>query len=155
MKLVRMISLIGVLLVGFAITAWFVHRRDVPSASGAFQSSGEGSWQTVALTAAYGFAVTLVGVALGATYRRLIKLRTAGTDRIAPLTLAGDVVTSVDFQIGLVGAPIVYGLLWQSISDIHLAGLSVIALQNGFTSHAILDQLVAEKPSSNSSSAEK
>jgi hypothetical protein len=155
MKLIRIFSLIGVLLVGFAITVWFVHHSDVPSASGAFQSSGEASWQSVALTAAYGFAVTLVGVALGAAYRRLVKLRTAGTDKIAPLKLTGDVITSVDFQIGLVGAPIVYGLLWQSISDIHLAGLTVIALQNGFTSHAILNQLMTEKPSANSLRAEK
>ena len=57
-----------------------------------------------------------------------------------------DVFTSVDFYIGLVGAPIVYGLLWQSLVDISLAGLSIIALQNGFTSHAVLDQFVSSKP---------
>lgn len=33
-----------------------------------------------------------------------------------------------------------------SLAHISLAGLSVIALQNGFTSHAILDQFVSNKP---------
>jgi hypothetical protein len=146
MKPLRLLTLAAAVLVGLAITAWFVHRNEIPSASGAFQSAGAGSWQTVALTAAYGFAVTLVGVALGATYRRLVRLRASGVDAISPGKLIAAVVSSVDFQIGLVGAPVVYGLLWQSISDIHIAGLTIIALQNGFTSHAILDQLMGNKP---------
>jgi hypothetical protein len=140
-----------VVLIGFAITAWFVARSDVPGASGAFQSAGGHGWKGTALTAAYGFAVTLLGVALGAAYRRLIKLRASGVEKIAPRELLGDVLTSVDFQIGLVGAPVVFGLLWQALSDISLAGLSVIALQNGFASHAILEQIVADKTSPRSS----
>jgi len=145
-RIPKIVSLIVAVLIGLAITAWFVHRRDIPGASGAFQSGGAGDWMSLALTAGYGFVVTLVGVALGAAYRRLVKLGAAGTDRVKPVQLASDVINSVDFQIGLVGAPIVYGLLWQSISDIHLAGLTVIALQNGFTSHAILDQFVTGRP---------
>ena len=153
MRYVRIVSLIVVVLLGFAITAWFVTRSDVPGASGAFQSAGGHSWQGTALTAAYGFAVTLVGVALGAAYRRLIRLRSSGVDRVAPRHLVGDVLTSVDFQIGLVGAPIVFGLLWQSLSDISLAGLTVIALQNGFASHAVLEQIVGGRSSAHSSAA--
>lgn len=145
-RIPKIIPLTAVVVIGFTITAWFVHRRDIPGASGAFQSGGAGDWMSFALTAGYGFVVTLVGVALGAAYRRLVKLGTSGTDRIKPLQLASDVINSVDFQIGLVGAPIVYGLLWQSISDIHLSGLTIIALQNGFTSHAILDQFVTGRP---------
>jgi hypothetical protein len=72
--------------------------------------------------------------------------RTAGVDKVGARPLLRDVFSSVDFYIGLVGAPIVYGLLWRSLADISLAGLSVIALQNGFTSHAILDQFVSNKP---------
>lgn len=144
MRKAKNLYLLGAILLGFVITMWFVHHNDLPSASGAFHSDGASSWQVVVLTAAYGFAVTLIGVALGAAYRRLVKIGASGTDKIAPLSLMKDVFSSVDFQIGLVGAPIVYGLLWQSISDIHLAGLTVVALQNGFASHAILDQFVSK-----------
>lgn len=103
-------------------------------------------WTNALFTAGYGFCLTLIGVAPGATYRRLITLRSAGVDKISFGKLIADVFCSVDFYVGIVGAPIVYGLLWQSLNDISLAGLSIIALQNGFTSHAILDQFVSSKP---------
>jgi hypothetical protein len=146
MKFFRFTFFTAAVLIGLAITTWFVSRSQVPGASGAFESVTTARWTSTLLTATYGFCLTLIGVALGSTYRRLIKLRAAGTDKIAILRLLGDVFTSVDFYIGLVGAPIVYGLLWQSLSDISLAGLTIIALQNGFTSHAILDQFVNSKP---------
>ena len=131
---------------GLAITIWFVSRSDLPGGSGAFQSATNSKWASTLLTAAYGFGLTLTGVALGAIYRRLIKLRTAGVEKIGIGQLLSDVLGSVDFYIGLVGAPIVYGLLWQSLADISFAGLTIIALQNGFTSHAILDQFVSGRP---------
>jgi hypothetical protein len=146
MKFLRVPLYVAAVLAGLAITVWFVSRSEVPGGSGAFQSATTSKWTSTLLTAAYGFGLTLAGVALGATYRRLIKLRTAGVEKIGIRQLLGDVFTSVDFYTGLVGAPIVYGLLWQSLADISLAGLSVIALQNGFSSHAILDQFVSSKP---------
>lgn len=127
---------------GFGITFFFVARSDVPGASGAFESTSAKGWQLVALTAGYGFLVTLFGVALGAIYRRLIKLRSEGIESVKLGSLFREAFTSVDFLIGIVGAPIVYGLLWQSLADISIAGLTIIALQNGFASHAILDQFV-------------
>jgi hypothetical protein len=145
MKSFRYVVLVAAVFSGLSITFWFVSRSQVPGASGAFQSATAPKWTSTLLTAGYGFCLTLIGVALGATYRRLIKLRTAGVDKVAVRKLLGDVFTSVDFYIGLVGAPIVYGLLWQSLADISLAGLSIIALQNGFTSHAIIDQFVNSK----------
>jgi hypothetical protein len=146
MKFFKLVSSTTAVLVGLAITVWFASRSQVPGASGAFQSETISKWTSTLLTAVYGFCLTLTGVALGAMYRRLIKLRTDGVDKIGARQLLGDVFTSVDFYVGLVGAPIVYGLLWQSLADISLAGLTIIALQNGFTSHAILDQFVSSKP---------
>src|ERR1700733_3992428 len=136
MRYTRLISLVAVVLIGLTITVWFVSHSDVPGASGAFQSTAERTWASIAFTAIYGFVVTLIGVALGAAYRRLVKLRASGVEKIRAGQLIGDVLTSIDFQIGLVGAPIIYGILWQSLSDISLPGLTVIALQNGFASHA-------------------
>jgi hypothetical protein len=146
MKFFKFASSTAAVLIGLAITVWFVSRSEVPAASGAFQSATNSKWTATLLTAIFGFCVTLTGVTLGAAYRRLIKLRTAGVDKIGVQQVLRDVFTSVDFYIGIVGAPIVYGLLWQSLADISLAGLSIIALQNGFTSHAILDQFVSAKP---------
>jgi hypothetical protein len=80
-------SLIAVLLAGFMITLWFAGRVHTPSASGAFQSADGSSPSSIALTAGYGFAMTLFGVLLGAAYRRLIKLRTDGVDTINLLSL--------------------------------------------------------------------
>lgn len=142
----KTLTLVAVLAVGFAITLWFAARVNTPSASGAFQSSGEASPLSTALSAGYGFAITLFGVLLGAAYRRLVKLRGEGVETIGALTMIKTVLTSVDFQIGIVGAPIIYGLLWQSLADVSLVGLTVIALQNGFASHAILDQFTTTKP---------
>jgi hypothetical protein len=146
MRLQRVISLGVVALIGVGITVWFVSRSNVPGVSGAFTSGNETSWMAIALAAAYGFVITVVGVGLGALYRRLVKLRAAGVESIKPGELLRSILPSVDFQIGLVGAPVIYGLLWQSLSDISLAGLTIIALQNGFASHAVLDQIVREKP---------
>ncbi len=145
MKVSKSVFFPAAVLIGFAITIWFVSRSQVPGPSGAFESITSSKGTSVVLTALYGFCLTLIGVLLGATYRRLIKLRSAGVEKIAAKQLIGDVITSVDFYMGLVGAPIVYGLLWQSLADISLAGLSVIALQNGFASHAILDQIITGK----------
>lgn len=142
----KTLSLLVVLAVGFSITLWFAARVHTPSASGAFQSNGESSALSTTLTACYGFAVTLFGVLLGAIYRRLVKLRGEGVEAIGPLAMVKTVLVSIDFQIGIVGAPIIYGLLWQSLADVSLVGLSVIALQNGFTAHAILDQFTSAKP---------
>jgi hypothetical protein len=112
MKSFKLASSTAAVLIGLAITVWFVSRSQIPTASGAFQSATISKWTSTLLTAAYGFCLTLTGVALGATYRRLIKLRAAGVDKIGIWQLLADVFTSVDFYIGLVGAPIVYGLLW-------------------------------------------
>ena len=140
------LSLLAVLIAGFMITLWFAGRVHTPSASGAFQSAdGRSSPSSIALAAGYGFAMTLFGVLLGAAYRRLIKLRADSVDATNLLSLLKSVVASVDFQIGLVGAPIIYGFLWQSLADVSLAGLTVIALQNGFASHAILEQFAMPK----------
>ena len=53
-----------------------------------------------------------------------------------------DTFGSIDFKLGMVGSPLVFGLLWQSISDLGATQILVIALQNGFTVHAFLGRIV-------------
>ena len=148
MRNVKLASLLVALCAGFAVTAWFVWHAGASGASGAFESPDNTGYKLVALTAAYGFAITLLGVALGAIYRRLLKLKSGGAEKVAFGQLLGDVFTSIDFQLSLVGAPIVYGLLWQSLTTVSIAGITIIALQNGFASHAVLNQLAGGKPPS-------
>jgi hypothetical protein len=74
-----------------------------------------------------------------------IELRSTGATSVRLPRLAAEVLRSIDFHIGLVGSPLVFGLLWQSIADISVAGITVIALQNGFASHAVLERVVPAK----------
>ena len=143
MSKARWPTLVMAVLAGLAITVFFVARSQIPTVRGAFEVGTNGrSWFVTVLTAGYGFAMTLLGVFIGAAYRRLIELRSTGEDRARLRQVAAAVWGSIDFQIGLVGSPLIFGLLWQSIDDISLAGITVIALQNGFTSHAVLDRVV-------------
>jgi hypothetical protein len=138
----RAVLLVLAMVAGFGITAWFVARSQVPTVMGAFESQESRTALSTALTAGYGFAITLIGVALGAAYRRLIRMRAEGEDKVLVGKLVREVSGSIDFLIGLVGSPIVFGLLWKALADVSLPGLTLIALQNGFASHAILDQAI-------------
>jgi hypothetical protein len=136
------VRLVLVIVIGLLITAFFISRSLVPTVQGAFEIAGEKSWLGTVGSAVYGFLITLVGVFIGAAYRRLIELRGKGTTAVSLPAVTTDVVRSIDFHIGLVGSPLVFGLIWQSIGDISVAGITMIALQNGFTSHAVLERVV-------------
>jgi len=140
MKIFRRVCLAIAILVGFGITFYFVLRGSGSGASGAFGGTTPSLKDTM-MTAAYGFTITLLGVTLGALYRRLIKLRDQGAERVPIFETLVGALTSTDFLLGIVGSPVVFGLLWQAISTMPLAGITIIALQNGFASHAIVDQL--------------
>ncbi|HEV8506336.1 MAG TPA: hypothetical protein VGQ53_13085 [Chitinophagaceae bacterium] len=91
----------------------------------------------------YGFIITLLGVIIGACYRELQSLKDRGQTHIENLKLfLKNVFTSIDLWMGLFGAPIVYALLWKSLDGGSIAGLTVIALQNGFCCTIIISNLV-------------
>ncbi|OMP80126.1 hypothetical protein BW716_06435 [[Flexibacter] sp. ATCC 35208] len=95
------------------------------------------------LFAIYGFTVTLIGVFLGSTYRALQALREKGITRIPNLKeFFIGLLCSVDLWIGIVSAPIVFALIWQSLATVNIAGLTVVALQNGFCCTLIIANLV-------------
>jgi hypothetical protein len=136
------LRLVIVIVIGLSITAYFIWQNRVPTVQGAFEMAGEGSWLATAASAVYGFLMTLLGVFIGAAYRHLIELRSKGKTSVGLRSISAQVLRSTDFHIGVVGSPLVFGLLWQAIGDISVAGLTVIALQNGFTSHAVLERVV-------------
>jgi hypothetical protein len=94
---------------------------------------------------AYGYAITFVGVVLGAIYRELQARRAHGEQRIATIPgLFGDVFRSIDFWMSACASPIVYALLWKSFAGGGIAALTIVGLQNGFCCTVILDRLTAK-----------
>lgn len=95
------------------------------------------------LTAVVGFLITLVGVVLGATYRVLSSMKEGeGRRSIGRFSVFfRRVFHSIDLWMSLAAAPIVYGLILQSILAMSLAGLTIVALQNGFFCLALVSSL--------------
>jgi hypothetical protein len=94
----------------------------------------------------YGFVITLVGVFLGSTYRQLQALKEKGETQIKDIgAFFRTVLMSIDLWIGIVGAPIVYALLWKSMETVSVAGLTVVALQNGFCCTLVIANLVRQQ----------
>src|SRR3954454_12808567 len=96
-KAFRTSILIAVLIIGFAISWWFVTRSDVPTVSGAFEGGNAGrTFLGTVLLAGYGFLITLVGVSLGSIYRRLIELKKSGVVTVHLATMLKEVGQSTD-----------------------------------------------------------
>ncbi len=90
------------------------------------------------------FSATIAGVALGSAYRQLRALQVSGQRLIEePRVFVKEMFRSVDMWLGLAGAPIVYALLLQSTGGMTLAGLLVIALENGFCCLVIVNSFVS------------
>jgi hypothetical protein len=77
------------------------------------------------------FSATLAGVVLGSMYRQLRQLQEAGATNI-DRTFFSRAVTSIDMWLGFVSSPIVFALLLKSTAEMNLAGVIVVALENGF-----------------------
>jgi hypothetical protein len=94
------------------------------------------------LTIAFGYCVTLAGVFLGSAYRELQRRRASGSTTISGvLEFLKSVTSSIDFWLGLCGSPLVYALILQGVDSNNMAGLVVIALQNGFTCTVAIDAI--------------
>jgi hypothetical protein len=93
----------------------------------------------------YGYMITLVGVVLGSIYRELQTRKQRGDTSITSLrSLLASVFLSLDFWMSLCGSPLVYALIWKSMEGGNLAGLSTIALQNGFCCTVIIGSLISK-----------
>lgn len=93
------------------------------------------------------FFATMLGVVLGSFYRTLQALKAGGhaVIRDASATLSR-MLRSIDLWLALAGAPILYALLLQTTTGMNLSGLVVVALQNGFCSLIIINQLSPHVP---------
>jgi hypothetical protein len=137
MKLLRffVLPLLGV--AGAVI--WF---RLAPGA-GAFGVFEKASGEYM-LRIAVGYLATVTGVILGSLYRQLRQLRETGVSEIASvrefLLRAG---RSVDLWMGLCSSPIVFLLLARANEGMSLAGMVVVALENGFCCLIIVNSFIS------------
>lgn len=95
----------------------------------------------------FGYLMTLLGVLLGTAYRRLQHLRDAGIKEIPSFRrFSRSIFLSIEFWLGICGSPLVYALLVRSTEGGGLAGLTTIAIQNGFFCTVIIAGLAAKPP---------
>ncbi len=80
----------------------------------------------------YGFLVTLVGVFFGSAFHELKRLKEGGQSHIKPLKFFVGLLSSIEIWMGFCASPIVYALLMKNLGGGSDAGLTVIALENGF-----------------------
>ena len=127
---------------------WF---RMAPGARafGAFeQASGE---QILRITV--GYLATVAGVVLGSLYRQLRQLRDAGIPEANLLEFLSRVGRSVDLWMGLCGSPIVFLLLARANASMSLAGMLVVALENGFCCLIIVNGFMSKAETEQKSTA--
>lgn len=136
----KTILLVLSLVAGFAITYFFADRMSESTVYGAFGDpiKLDESTEKLGMTL-FAFTMTLVGVYLGAAYRYLQVLKANGETTASFFKVTIAVFNSIDFLLGLFASPIAFGVIWQSINGISILGITAIALQNGFSIHAIMD----------------
>ena len=137
----RASKLLGAL-VGAGACAWLAWYLVVgtPVRFGAVAVASEsGGWRLL-----YGYAMTIAGVVLGSAYRYLEGLRSAGVREVPGVrALTGAVFRSVEFWLGMCGSPLVYALLLRATDGGSNAGLTAIAIENGFFCTLIVERLAA------------
>jgi len=102
-----------------------------------------GASATWAIQLVYGFVITMAGVFLGSAFRELKRQKEElRRQSIHPLSFFAGVLRSIDFWMGVCAAPIVYALLIRSLDGGGDAGLTVIALQNGFCCTLLASQVL-------------
>ena len=92
--------------------------------------------------ASIGYISTVIGVVFGALFRALQEKEKLGEREIANVKeFLKKVARSTDLWAGLAASPIVCGLIFKVTNGIALSGMVVIALQNGFFCHAIIERI--------------
>jgi len=143
-KIAKMILYVALACVGF-----FVWRYLITAQPLRFGANETPETQAVPVVL-YGYLVTLAGVILGSAYRELQARKEHGETQIGNVSaFAKSVFLSIDFWTSLCGSPIVYALLWKSLDGGNVAGLTVIALQNGFCCTMVISNFLKRGPEQN------
>lgn len=122
-----LLASIVVALLCIGVSWWLLVRTPVRFGAVAVSSSS-GVWRLV-----YGYAMTVFGVIFGTAYRNLQSLRDKKETNIPGIgPFFQSVFLSVDFWLGVCGSPLVYALIVQATEGGSIAGLTVMAIQNGF-----------------------
>jgi hypothetical protein len=141
MRLVKLIAFAGLAAAGFF--GWNFIVMNQPLRFGANETPQTQSFGVIL----YGYAVTLTGVLIGSVYRALQGLKEKDIKSVGdPGTFLKTMLSSVDLWMSVCGSPIVYALLWKSLDGGNIAGLTVIALENGFCCTMILNNFMKRGP---------
>jgi hypothetical protein len=93
-----------------------------------------------------GYAATLLGVFMGAGYRHLGGSEQPSGRLTSVRRTFMNILRSRDLWAGIFASPLVFGVIFKTVDGIGLSGLVVIAVQNGFFCHFVIQQL-SKKPS--------
>ncbi len=144
MKVIKMFLYVALAVVGFLASRFVITAQPLRFGANAIPET-----QTVTVVL-YGYLVTLAGVVLGSAYRELQARKDRGETQISNVSaFAKSVLLSIDFWTSLCGSPIVYALLWRSLDGGNVAGLTVIALQNGFCCTVVISSFLKRGPEQN------
>ena len=143
-KIAPILALIGI---GF----WAYYCYDYITGAPLFLTTPTGNtntnvWSQVGL-AAFGFAVLLIGVFLGAVYNQIKAERANEVTQIDIGAVTKTALKTPDFWLGIFAAPVVYVILLQAVdldtpTTAKFLALTLVGLQNGFVCNTIADALI-------------
>jgi hypothetical protein len=136
---VILISVAVIVSLGVSVVIYWFMASNTNVVFGANQEPGPDKTQLIV----YGYLMTLVGVFCGAACRELIALRGKG-ERGIPAFKAFfvEVGHSTDLWLGMFGSPLVFASVLRGFDGQNFAGLTVLALQSGFTCTMVIAALV-------------
>lgn len=124
----------------FGISWWLMVRNPVRFGAVAVTASS-GSGRLI-----LGYILTLVGVIVGTAYRELQSRKDKGETILPDFNLfLKSIFLSIDFWLGICGSPLVYALIVQATEGGGMAGLAVMAIQNGFFCTVVISGLTPTK----------
>ena len=129
----RPLALFALFVIG-ACGWWFMVHQDRHVFGGIVSGQPAIDWRVAIL----GYAATILGVTLGAFYRRLRGQTTINNFHC----FFKQTLRSTDLWAGYCASPLVFGLVLLTTSGVTLAGLIVIGLQNGFCCHVVIERLL-------------
>lgn len=91
------------------------------------------------------YVVILLGVVVGSVLRRLVAAYRVGNVS-NPLEVIGKAFTGIEFAIGVVGSPILYGLLIGKIERAPTDVFYWLAFQNGLFAPILIGQFMGNPP---------
>ena len=134
-------AVIPVLGILFSILSGYCYWNNINLQNTSFGAVAIEESPTIKILIAY--LITLAGVVLGTVYRNLQE-RKLGQEKVIENSglFFRNVFRSIDFWMSLCASPLVFMILYNSISNSSFSSLALIAFENGFFITLIMDKIV-------------